>query len=210
VFKKSKRLSRGDKEELQKENETRIQTEAGRFSLDEDAVLGVYALMTPPFTRNKLRTILYFAGTVCSILALILFVVLFVLNRTSNLSPWAFLSSLGLLVVPISKWVYSKFFQKDPFKIVLSRIKTHLKDVRIIVFGHTHDPDIRVVNNEYSYFNTGTWTTVFSEEERIIRESKQFSFVWIKEVDGEPSAELLRWSDCLKRPAKIMLFQQKS
>lgn len=120
------------------------------------------------------------------------------------------------LKVPIAKWVL-KFFQKDPFEKIFPKIKEYLEDagidVQIIVFGHTHDPDIkdRIVDKEFKYFNTGTWTTVFSEEERIIREAKQFAFVRIKEDRGKPNpqATLLRWNDCLKQPEKLILFEQK-
>jgi UDP-2,3-diacylglucosamine pyrophosphatase LpxH len=121
------------------------------------------------------------------------------------------------LKVPIAKWVL-KFLQKDPFEKILPKIKEYLEDagidVQTIVFGHTHDPDIkdiRIVDKEFRYFNTGTWTTVFSEEERIIREAKQFAFVRIKEVRGKPNpqATLLRWNDCLKQPEKLILFGPK-
>jgi len=116
------------------------------------------------------------------------------------------------LKVPIEKW-FLKFFQKDPFEKILPKIKEYLEDagidVQIIVFGHTHDPDIRGVDEECSYFNTGTWTTVFSEEERIIREAKQFAFVWIEEIDGKPQAKLRRWNYSLREPEKLILFERK-
>jgi UDP-2,3-diacylglucosamine pyrophosphatase LpxH len=94
--------------------------------------------------------------------------------------------------------------------------KNKVKDVKFVVFGHTHDPDIRpdsratdTKEKEFRYFNTGTWTTVFSEEERIIREAKQFSFVRIKGADGEPEAELLRWNDCIDDSRPIILYEPK-
>ena len=120
------------------------------------------------------------------------------------------------LKVPIAEWVL-KFLQQDPFEEIRPKIKAYLEDVgtdvEIIVFGHTHDPDIkdiRIVDKEFRYFNTGTWTIVLSEEERIIREAKQFAFVWIKEEDGKPQATLNRWNDSLKQPEKVILFEPKS
>jgi len=125
------------------------------------------------------------------------------------------------LKVPTAKW-FLKFLQKDPYEKILPKIKEHLEkehkehledvgiDVQTIVFGHTHDPDIRIVASDCKYFNTGTWTTVFSEEERIIREAKQFAFVWIKkEKDGTPQATLHRWNDSLERHEKLILFEPK-
>lgn len=116
------------------------------------------------------------------------------------------------LKVPTAKW-FLKFLQKDPFEIILPKIKEHLEyvgiDVQTIVFGHTHNPDIRIVASDCKYFNTGTWTTVFSEEERIIREAKQFAFVRIKKVSGKPQATLHRWNDSLARHEKLILFELK-
>jgi len=187
-----------------------------KLELDQKQLEGInniYFLMAPQFTSKKLRIILHFAGTISFILTPIVFIVLFVLSQFFGFSFWIVLSSLGLLIVPIAKWAYSKFFKKDRLKKVLQEIKEHLKnvgiDVQTIVFGHTHDPDIRIVASDCKYFNTGTWTTVFSEEERIIREAKQFAFVWIKEEEGKPQATLNRWNDSLKQPEKLILFEPK-
>jgi membrane protein implicated in regulation of membrane protease activity len=166
--------------------------------------------MDAPFTRMKLLTIFAFAGTFFSVLALIVFVVLLVLSQYLDFSWQTALSSLGLFIVPIAKWALSRFLQKDPIEEILPKIRKHLKDVKIIVFGHTHDPDIRKVDEESWYFNTGTWTTVFSEEERIIREAKQFAFVWINEIHGKPQARLLRWNHSLMEPERLPLFERKS
>jgi UDP-2,3-diacylglucosamine pyrophosphatase LpxH len=115
----------------------------------------------------------------------------------------------------IAKWVL-KFWQKSHFEKA-RQIRGCLKDagidVRAIVFGHTHDPDIRpdardagIIDADFRYFNTGTWTTVFSEEERIIREEKQFAFVWMQKKDGKLEPTLYRWNDCAKQPEKLILF----
>ncbi len=194
---------------MKEENEKKLKKLGQEFGLPLDAVRNIYSLIAPPFTRYKLKIILTFAGTFFPIITLIVFVVLLALSQYFHFSFWTALSSLGLLVVPIAKWALSKSLQKDPFENILREIKKHLKDVQIIVFGHTHDPDIRRVDKETRYLNTGTWTTVFSEEERIIREAKQFAFVWIKEIDGKPQARLLRWNHSLREPEKLILFERK-
>jgi len=107
----------------------------------------------------------------------------------------------------IPKWML-KWFRTDPLEEVLPKIKEYLKDVRIIIFGHTHDPDIRKVAPDCTYYNTSTWTKVFSEEERIIREAKQFAFVRIKEENGNPQATLNQWDDNLKKPKPLVLFEK--
>ncbi len=209
VFLKGGKLSKTEKGKLKEENEKKLKKLGQEFGLPLDAVRNIYSLIAPPFTRYKLKIILTFAGTFFPIITLIVFVVLLALSQYFHFSFWTALSSLGLLVVPIAKWALSKSLQKDPFENILREIKKHLKDVQIIVFGHTHDPDIRRVDKETRYLNTGTWTTVFSEEERIIREAKQFAFVWIKEIDGKPQARLLRWNHSLREPEKLILFERK-
>ena len=209
VFLKGGKLSKTEKRQLAEKNEKELEKLGQELGLALDAVTNIYSLIARPFTRNKLKIILTFAGTFFPIITLIVFIVLFALSQYFHFSFWASLSSLGLLIVPIAKWALSKSFQKDPFEKILPEIKAFLKDVQIIVFGHTHDPDIRRVDKETSYFNTGTWTTVFSEEERIIREAKQFAFVRIKKIDGKPQAKLRRWNYSLREPEKLILFERK-
>ena len=209
VFWKSGKLSKTEKEQLAEENDRELKKLDQVLGLPLDAVRNIYSLMAPPLTRNKLLIILAFGGFFFLIIALIVFIVLLALSQKFNFSPWTSLSSLGLLIVPIAKWVWSKWFQKDPLEKILPKIKAYLKDVKIIVFGHTHDPDIRRVDKESRYFNTATWTTVFSEEDRIIREAKQFAFVWIKKIDGKPQAKLRRWNYSLRESEKLILFERK-
>ena len=209
VFWKSGKLSKTEKEQLAEENDRELKKLDQVLGLPLDAVRNIYSLMALPLTRNKLLIILAFGGFFFLIIALIVFIVLLALSQKFNFSPWTSLSSLGLLIVPIAKWVWSKWFQKDPLEKILPKIKAYLKDVKIIVFGHTHDPDIRRVDKESRYFNTATWTTVFSEEDRIIREAKQFAFVWIKKIDGKPQAKLRRWNYSLRESEKLILFERK-
>jgi UDP-2,3-diacylglucosamine pyrophosphatase LpxH len=209
VFLKGGKLRKAEKEHLTEGNNRELKKLSQVLGLPLNAVRNIYSLMAPPLTTNKLLIIFAFAGTFFLIIALIVFIVLFALSQYFHFSPWTSLSSLGLLIVPIAKWAWSKWFQKDPLDIILPKIKAYLKDVKIIVFGHTHDPDIRRVDKEGRYFNTATWTTVFSDEERIIREAKQFAFVWIKEIDGKPKARLLRWNNSLREADKLILFERK-
>jgi len=209
VFRKGGKLSKTERDQLEEQNEEKLRKLGQESGLPLDAVRNIYSLMAPPFTRNKLLIIFTFAGTFFLIIALIVFIALLALSQYFHFSPWTSLSSLGLLIVPIAKWAWSKWFQKDPLEKILPKIKAYLKDVKIIVFGHTHDPDIRRVDKESRYFNTATWTTVFSEEERIIREAKQFAFVWIKKVNGKPEARLLRWNHSLRKCERLILFERK-
>ena len=209
VFLKGGKLSKTERRQLADKNDEELEKLGQELGLSLDAVKNIYSLMAPPFTRNKLKIVLTFAGTFFPIITLIVFIVLLALSQYFHFSFWTSLSSLVLLTVPIAKWAWSKWFQKDPFEKILPKIKAYVKDVQIIVFGHTHDPDIRRVDEESRYFNTGTWTTVFSEEERIIKEAKQFAFVRIKKIDGKPQAKLRRWNYSLREPEKLILFERK-
>jgi hypothetical protein len=59
------------------------------------------------------------------------------------------------------------------------------------------------------YFNTGTWTTVFSEEERLIR--KPIEFVFVQGLRGKEglTLKLLEWSDAAGEPRLIKLFRDE-
>ena len=65
---------------------------------------------------------------------------------------------------------------------------------RFLAYGHTHDPDVWQIEQEQAwYYNTGTWTTVFSREERLTRQPRQF--VFLKVVPDRGTA--VGWKACL-------------
>ena len=210
VFIKGGGLPKTDEQYLKSQNAEELEKLAGQFGLPQGDVEKIYSLMCMPLTRKDLLNFLTYStfsffviASVISIILLAVFMIGF------KLTFWAALlrslSSFGILIVPLIKWIF-KLSNKDIFEKALPAIKASVKDVRTIVFGHTHDPDIRTVSDDCRYFNTGTWTTVFSDEERIIREAKQFSFVRVRKEDGTPQAELYRWNDCLNQPEKQILF----
>ncbi len=85
-----------------------------------------------------------------------------------------------------------------------------LLGVKYIVFGHTHDPDLRGLPSDSErkgeYVNSGTWTKVFSEDERLLREEKELVYVQILKRD-EPKMELLKWKDELGEGERVNLFE---
>ena len=100
-------------------------------------------------------------------------------------------------------------FRKDYLLKTAKEIKTKiLKDVKIIVMGHTHDPAIKKIGDDCWYYNTSTWTTVFSEEERLIRDEKQFAFLKVKLTDKGPDAQLMRWNDAAGECEQLILFEE--
>ena len=93
-------------------------------------------------------------------------------------------------------------------------LSKHGLAVPYLVFGHTHNAEViklpRQPELPYDqwYVNTGTWVQVLSEEERLIRDRKQFSFVEIVpgEEPGRPT--LWQWNDDAERPAPVLLLNQ--
>ena len=77
-------------------------------------------------------------------------------------------------------------------------------DTRYVVFGHTHAPEIIGLGQNRTYYNTGTWGVIFNEEDELIREKKQFTFLMFTEPGAEP--QLLRWNDNVGVPELLPLF----
>ena len=81
--------------------------------------------------------------------------------------------------------------------------------VRYVVFGHTHDADLRVPagSGEREYVNAGTWTKIFSQSpgDRLLREEQESVFVEILK-DEENRMELMKWKDELGCGERVHLF----
>jgi len=91
--------------------------------------------------------------------------------------------------------------------------KTDLLDVQYVIMGHTHDPELYAVGKdggrEKEYFNTGTWTTVFSEEERLVRKPVEFVYVQgLRNGDGL-TVKLFEWNDGAGEPRLLKLFRDE-
>jgi hypothetical protein len=74
--------------------------------------------------------------------------------------------------------------------------------------GHTHDPDLQSIGpNGEEYFNTGTWTVVFSQEERLIRKPVELAFVQALRRNNSLQVNLLEWDDAAGEPRLLKLFE---
>jgi len=107
-----------------------------------------------------------------------------------------------LLIVAVTRAFNTSLWEASELREAARRIG-ELFDVKIITFGHTHEVDYwKIPGKNCEYFNTGTWVPVFSEEEQLLREAKQFTF--LKVVGGK--GELLRWNDARGEPEKVLLM----
>jgi hypothetical protein len=83
-------------------------------------------------------------------------------------------------------------------------------NVRYIVFGHTHETDLRILSSEpqrAEYLNDGTWTKVFFAdwEDQFVKEESEFTFAQVDEAKQE--IHLLRWRDELGASERARLFE---
>jgi UDP-2,3-diacylglucosamine pyrophosphatase LpxH len=105
-----------------------------------------------------------------------------------------------------------KFVSSKETSLHLNRAKKiqETLGVKNVVFGHTHDPDLRGLPSDRDrtgeYVNSGTWTIVFSEEERLLREEKEFVYVQILKQPNL-QMELLKWKDELGEGQRVNLFE---
>jgi UDP-2,3-diacylglucosamine pyrophosphatase LpxH len=105
-----------------------------------------------------------------------------------------------------------KFITSEKPSLYLERAKKIQKTlgVKNVAFGHTHDPDLRGLPSDRDrigeYVNSGTWTIVFSEEERLLREEKEFVYVQILKQPNL-QMELLQWKDELGEGQRVNLFE---
>jgi UDP-2,3-diacylglucosamine pyrophosphatase LpxH len=81
--------------------------------------------------------------------------------------------------------------------------------VKYVAMGHTHDADLWSIDGKgREYFNTGTWTTVFSEgEERLVREDVEFIFLYGERVGSSLRMRLMEWEDGAGEPRYLKLFR---
>jgi len=81
--------------------------------------------------------------------------------------------------------------------------------VRSVLMGHTHDADLQSLGgNGHEYFNTGTWTKVFSEQERLIRDDIEFVFVQGVRTAAGLQLKLMEWDDAAREPRLLKLFEE--
>jgi UDP-2,3-diacylglucosamine pyrophosphatase LpxH len=131
-------------------------------------------------------------------------------RKALALTPWALLfvalagAGLGIrwAVTPEQGSPPSEL--RDPAEKIASLLR-----VQYVVMGHTHEADLCPVGRPGGeYFNTGTWTKVFSAEERLIRNDVEFVFLeGLRKRPGELRLKLLEWNDPAREPRLVKLFE---
>lgn len=129
-----------------------------------------------------------------------------------RVAPWAVLLVVVAALVIGLRWLLTEEERKEPsyLKRKADRI-CELLGVRYVIMGHTHDAELHPVGESgglrEEYYNTGTWTTVFSEEERLIRKPVEFVFVQGLRAGDGIRLKLLEWNDGAEEPRLLKLFR---
>jgi len=93
--------------------------------------------------------------------------------------------------------------------------------VPYFIFGHDHAADVRSIHSENGpdfeqwYVNTGAWVPVFSEENRLLRDDEQLTFLRLVpnrlKTQGRAAhrdvPELLQWSPDANAPRSVRLSE---
>ena len=126
-----------------------------------------------------------------------------------------FMLPVLLIVCPLASlylWVRSFFPPAEEYDTLGHKaveIAEKMK-VRYVVMGHTHDTDLQpLASHAGEYFNTGTWTTVFSQEELLMGDESELVFACgIRENNGADLKMLLmKWNDPAGEPRLVRLLE---
>jgi len=117
----------------------------------------------------------------------------------------SFIYNMGKLGNIIKFFTYKT---EDIYEKKASMIQKQL-GVRYVVFGHTHEVDLHLLNpaGKEEYSNSGTWTKIFSSDptERLLHEEHESIFVQILKDDAN-KLELLKWRDDIGLGERVKLF----
>ena len=80
-------------------------------------------------------------------------------------------------------------------------IASHLRDVRLVVFGHTHVPNLIPVSRGVTFANTGTWAPIWEKGSHAPAAGLRNYVHAVFRGGGEPSIELGSWVDHRDAPS---------
>lgn len=135
-------------------------------------------------------------------------------NFVLPVAPWTVLLVALVALTLFLRWLLTGEEKLEPSYLKARAVRiARLLGVPYVIMGHTHDPELYAVGEdggqEKEYFNTGTWTTVFSEEERLIRKSVEFIFVQGERKGDGLIVKILEWNDGAGEPRLLKLFRDE-
>lgn len=120
-----------------------------------------------------------------------------------------------LIVCPVAwlyLWIRGLFPPADEPDILYEKAEeiAAILNVRHIIMGHSHNTDLRALERYAGeYFNTGTWTKVFREEEQVMEEESEFVFVYGSRENGgaDLKLRLMKWNDPTGEPRLVRMLE---
>jgi UDP-2,3-diacylglucosamine pyrophosphatase LpxH len=186
-----------------------------RFILKPLCILPVLALMVLAF----LLSILFAAAKLLENMIPALVRELFfdpLVNTVLPVASWTVLLFALVVLALFLRWLLTEEERQEPSYLknqAQSIAEPDLLGVQHVIMGHTHDAELYALGEDggrkKEYFNTGTWTSVFSEEERLIRKPVEFVFVQGLRVGDGLTLKLLEWNDGTGEPRLLELFRDE-
>ena len=212
VFKKARYFTEEQMRVIKEIHEKKLKKLSQKFSLEISLLKTIDNMKKTPILKSKFKLLnIMSRDLILSFIFLILTILLFYNSWVylENLRPFIIFvililiyfipSIINSIISPLSKrGNYLRNTAKSIHKCLGEKVK-------YIIFGHTHNPDIFKITEDCYYYNTGTWTPLFTEEERIIRGIKQFTFLYIQKL-GKPI--LLIWNNDTGEPEPLKLFRE--
>ncbi len=167
----------------------------------------VKEMMTP-----LVRRVMWF-GLFAFVALFFWFGILQLIDKVPWLTANAFLMSLfALLTMGGAAWAWFHLRRKLSRRSQYSTVETFveradriaaLTDAKMVLMGHTHMVDFRRIRNGSAvYANSGTWTSVDNPWNRIMRDARRLSFLYVRGNE----VELNRWNDDASRIDNVPLF----
>lgn len=127
--------------------------------------------------------------------------------------PWSE-RALGLVLAVLAllgvRWMFRPEAKPEPDYLVKpANAIAAILGVPNVVMGHTHDPQLcPLADGLGEYFNTGSWTKVFSEDERLVREDVELVFLQGVRTGKDLKLRLMEWDDAAGEPRLLKLFEE--
>ena len=138
------------------------------------------------------------------------------LQRSLSAVPAPVFETLRWLVLlEVAGLILARSLRRDPRLAIRERLRRRAAEIgqltgaRFVLMGHTHDPDLLHLPNGGLYLNSGTWTKVFSDEDRVFREERELTFARIVESHDGLKAKLLKWEGRLGEARLAYVFEDR-
>lgn len=210
VLKKTRNFTEEQMKKIKDANDKKLHKLSQLLNLEESKLRKIDNMKEIPILKSKSKVLIImckelFFGFIFFILTGLLFYYLWLyLKPLRQLLIFLILTLIYFLPSIINSFIKpsKKYYLRDKAKSIYDCLG---KKVKYIIFGHLHDPDILKISKDCYYYNTSTWTTVFSEEEQMIRGSVQFPFLHIP-TNKKP--KLLCWNNNTGEPELLKLFEE--